>query len=52
MKQAVFGLNGDSANGPYGFTSQFYHSCWEIIGGDVLEMVKSFFFVDPNGQSS
>ncbi|XP_070034714.1 uncharacterized protein [Nicotiana tomentosiformis] len=37
VKQAVFGLNGESAGGPDGFTGAFYHSCWDIIGEDIMQ---------------
>ncbi|XP_019257601.1 PREDICTED: uncharacterized protein LOC109235804 [Nicotiana attenuata] len=37
------GLNGDSAGGPDGFTGKFYQSCWDIIGGDLYDMVRAFF---------
>ncbi|XP_075080475.1 uncharacterized protein LOC107786790 [Nicotiana tabacum] len=43
IKHAVFGLNGDTAGGPDGFTGLFYQSCWEIIGEDIVQMVLSFF---------
>nr|XP_016449536.1 PREDICTED: uncharacterized protein LOC107774498 [Nicotiana tabacum] len=43
IKHAVFGLNGDSAGVPDGFTGLFYQSCWEIIGEDIVQMVLSFF---------
>ncbi|XP_070042736.1 uncharacterized protein [Nicotiana tomentosiformis] len=35
---AVYGLNSDSAGGPDGFNGSFFHSCWDIIGDDVVEM--------------
>ncbi|XP_070050533.1 uncharacterized protein [Nicotiana tomentosiformis] len=35
IKGAVFELSGDSASGPDGFTRNFYHDCWEIIGFDI-----------------
>nr|XP_016469786.1 PREDICTED: uncharacterized protein LOC107792109 [Nicotiana tabacum] len=38
IKHVVFGLNGDSAGGPDGFTGLFYQSCWEIIGEDIVQM--------------
>ncbi|XP_070032400.1 uncharacterized protein [Nicotiana tomentosiformis] len=37
VKHVVFGLNGD------GFTSKFYQTSWDIIGDDVLNMVRAFF---------
>nr|XP_016509454.1 PREDICTED: uncharacterized protein LOC107826922 [Nicotiana tabacum] len=43
VKVAVFGLNGDSAGGPDGMTGKFYHSCWDLIGDDLYDMVRAFF---------
>ncbi|XP_019229533.1 PREDICTED: uncharacterized protein LOC109210559 [Nicotiana attenuata] len=43
VKSAVYGLNGDSASGPDGYTGAFYHTCWDIIGEDIYEMVLAFF---------
>nr|XP_016444849.1 PREDICTED: uncharacterized protein LOC107770100 [Nicotiana tabacum] len=40
---AVLGLNGDSAGGADGMTGKFYHSCWDIIGDDLYDMVRAFF---------
>ena len=42
IKNVVFNLNGNSAPGPDGFGGVFYHSCWEIIGTDVLMLFNSF----------
>lgn len=36
VKNAVFGLNRNSAGGPDGFTSRFFQTCWEMIGEDLL----------------
>ncbi|XP_070012048.1 uncharacterized protein [Nicotiana sylvestris] len=41
VKVAVLGLNGDSVGGPDGMTGKFYHSCWDIIGNDLYDMVIS-----------
>ncbi|XP_019251288.1 PREDICTED: uncharacterized protein LOC109230219 [Nicotiana attenuata] len=38
VKATVFGLNGDSASGPDGFTGHFYQASWDIIGEDLLHM--------------
>ncbi|XP_019242361.1 PREDICTED: uncharacterized protein LOC109222455, partial [Nicotiana attenuata] len=46
VKKAVYGLNGDSAGGPDGFTGAFFHTCWDIVGEDIYAMVLAFF----NGQ--
>ncbi|XP_070029963.1 uncharacterized protein [Nicotiana sylvestris] len=43
VKVAVLGLNGDSARGPDGMTDKFYHSCWDLIGDDLYDMVRAFF---------
>lgn len=43
VKAAVFGLNGNTARGPDGFTGSFYQACWEIIGDDLFDMVRAFF---------
>ncbi|XP_075088118.1 uncharacterized protein LOC107829005 [Nicotiana tabacum] len=43
VKVAVLGLNGDSAGGPDGMTGKFYHSCWDIIGDDMYDMVRALF---------
>ncbi|XP_075101679.1 uncharacterized protein LOC142177113 [Nicotiana tabacum] len=43
VKASIFGLNGDSASGPDGFTGQFYQARWEVVCDDVLNMVRAFF---------
>lgn len=43
VKNAVYGLNGDSAGGPDGFTGAIYHTCWDIVGEDIYAMVLAFF---------
>ncbi|XP_060210567.1 uncharacterized protein LOC132637503 [Lycium barbarum] len=43
VKKVVLSLNGDSPNGPDGFTGHFYQKCWEIIKIDVVQMVRAFF---------
>lgn len=43
IKSAVFQLGGLKAPGPDGFSGQFYHSSWEVVGDDVVNMVKDFF---------
>ncbi|XP_070007206.1 uncharacterized protein [Nicotiana sylvestris] len=45
VKVAVLGLNGDSAGGPDGMSGKFYHSCWDLIGDDLYDMVRDFFNV-------
>ncbi|XP_075109006.1 uncharacterized protein LOC142180816 [Nicotiana tabacum] len=43
VRHAVFGLNGESAGGPDGFTRSFFQTCWDIIGDDIVDMVKALF---------
>ncbi|XP_075097935.1 uncharacterized protein LOC142175252 [Nicotiana tabacum] len=43
VKHVVFGLNGDSAGAPDGFTGKFFHSCLDIIKDDIFSIVKSLF---------
>ncbi|XP_070022653.1 uncharacterized protein [Nicotiana sylvestris] len=43
VRHAVFGLNGDSAGGPDGFTGCFFHTCWDIIAEDMVNIVHAFF---------
>jgi len=40
IKNVVLNINGNSAPGSYGFGGVFYHSCWEIIGTDVSNVVQ------------
>nr|XP_009765405.1 PREDICTED: uncharacterized protein LOC104216959 [Nicotiana sylvestris] len=43
VRHAVFGLNGDSAGGPDGFTGCFFHTYWDIIAEDMVNMPYGFF---------
>ncbi|EOY17514.1 Uncharacterized protein TCM_042330 [Theobroma cacao] len=43
VKDAVFGINSESAAGPDGFSSYFYQQCWNIIAQDLLDAVRDFF---------
>ncbi|EOY17513.1 Uncharacterized protein TCM_036737 [Theobroma cacao] len=43
VKEAVFGIDPESAAGPDGFSSHFYQQCWDIIAHDLFEAVKEFF---------
>lgn len=39
----VFSLNKNSASGPDGFTGAFYKECWDIVGSDIIRLVRAFF---------
>lgn len=43
IRQATFSLGKDPAPGPDGYNAAFYKSFWNIVGGDVCKMVKTFF---------
>jgi len=43
IKTVVFNLNGNSAPGSDNFGGVLYHSCWDIIGTDVCNVVQHFF---------
>jgi len=43
IKTVVFNLNGKSVTGPNGFGGVFYHSCWDIIGTNVCNVVQQIF---------
>jgi len=43
IRQAAFGLNGDSASDSDRFGGVLYHACWDFIGDDVCRVVKQFF---------
>jgi hypothetical protein len=42
VKETVFEMSEDSAPGPDGFGVAFYKKCWNIIKGELLEMVEDF----------
>ncbi|KAK2639698.1 hypothetical protein Ddye_027493 [Dipteronia dyeriana] len=43
VKRAVFSIPNDSSPGPYGFGSEFYMSCWDIVKEDVMDEATVFF---------
>jgi len=43
IKDSVFDLNGEGALGPDGFGGHFYHTFWDIIEADVIQLVQKFF---------
>ncbi|XP_020249670.1 uncharacterized protein LOC109827119 [Asparagus officinalis] len=43
IKNALFQMHPDKAPGPDGFNPYFYQQNWDIIKGDVVMAVKSFF---------
>lgn len=45
IRGTVFSINTDKAPGPNGMTSLFYQQFWNVIGRDVIAMVKEFFHI-------
>ncbi|KAL0423411.1 UNVERIFIED_CONTAM: hypothetical protein Sradi_0875900 [Sesamum radiatum] len=43
VREAVFSIDPDSVAGPDGFGTVFFHTCWDIISGDVFDAVIEFF---------
>jgi mannosylglycoprotein endo-beta-mannosidase len=43
VKEALFQMEGDKAPGPDGFNASFYQHNWNTVGGDVTDVVLSFF---------
>ncbi|KAL0396319.1 UNVERIFIED_CONTAM: hypothetical protein Scaly_0080300 [Sesamum calycinum] len=43
VREAVFSIDPDSVAGPDGFGTVFFHTCWDIISGDVFGAVTEFF---------
>lgn len=44
VKAVVFELNRVSTSCPDSFLGYFFLSCWDIVGSDITDMVKVFFF--------
>lgn len=42
VKKVVWMMDGDKAPGPDDFTLAFYKTCWEVIKGDLLLVLKDF----------
>lgn len=36
-------LDGDKASRPDGFSLAFYKTCWEVIKGDLMLVIKDFY---------
>ncbi|XP_026417145.1 uncharacterized protein LOC113312622 [Papaver somniferum] len=40
FKNAVFGMNANSASGPDGFPGSFYKYAWKVIGSELMEAMQ------------
>lgn len=43
IRETIFVINNDSVFGPDGFSSLFFHTCWEFVASDVEAVVLQFF---------
>ncbi|KAM1007744.1 hypothetical protein ACFX2A_004363 [Malus domestica] len=44
VRHTVSQIPVDKSPGPNGFTGSFDHEYWDVIGKDVVDMVKAFWF--------
>jgi hypothetical protein len=43
VKDVVFSSNASKAPGPDGFSFFFYQSCWDIVKGDIMIIIRAFY---------
>lgn len=43
IRSTMFGLKGDKAPGPDGYTAHFFKASWDLTGNDVTRAILSFF---------
>lgn len=43
IKEAFFSLPKNKASGPNGYSSEFFTSCWSVIGAEVTAAITKFF---------
>ncbi|KAL4302194.1 hypothetical protein GQ457_10G025130 [Hibiscus cannabinus] len=43
IRVVMFGMNGNKAPGPDGFSAKFFQVAWKIVGADVTQAVLYFF---------
>lgn len=44
IKHAAFSIHPDKALGSDGYNALFFQCFWNLVGGDVVNMVHNFFF--------
>ncbi|CAA7387638.1 unnamed protein product [Spirodela intermedia] len=43
IKEMIFSMSRNRAPGPDDFLADFYSTCWDIIGTDLVHAIKEFF---------
>lgn len=43
IKNTFLSLSRNKTSGPDGFSSEFFNSCWSVVGGEVTAAVAEFF---------
>ncbi|CAA6664228.1 unnamed protein product [Spirodela intermedia] len=43
IKDVIFSMSRNRAPGPNGFSADFYSTCWDIVGTDLVHAIKEFF---------
>lgn len=44
IKHAAFSIHPDKALGSDGYNALFFQCFWNLVGGDVVNMVHNFYF--------
>lgn len=44
IREAAVAIHAGKASGSDGFSSDFFHSFWKVIGPDVIKKIKLFFY--------
>ena len=42
MKDVIFGMDGNKALGPDGFSLAFFQACWEVLKKDIMVVFSDF----------
>uniref|UniRef100_A0A803QDX6 Reverse transcriptase domain-containing protein n=1 Tax=Cannabis sativa TaxID=3483 RepID=A0A803QDX6_CANSA len=43
VRKSLFQMHPDKSLGPDGMTPSFFQKCWDIVGSDVVKLVRDFF---------
>lgn len=48
LRQTMFQIPTDNSPSPNGFTGRFHQEYWDVVGCDIVDMVKLFWFSRNN----